>query len=140
MAKAELLKDQVRCGQGLDSIVVREGDAAEDEGPEGAVIGFPDVMSLRVSCCTRARKGPPQPFGETQAVGLDAELEIPLLPVQLSQIKLKIRGPRCVRHDAFSDNDVIARGWVGIRTRVGSRTTGGSTRPGRSPSVGHRGG
>jgi hypothetical protein len=40
MAMAELLEDQVRCGQGLDGIVIREGDAAKDEGTEGAVIDF----------------------------------------------------------------------------------------------------
>jgi hypothetical protein len=65
MVKVELLKDQVQCGQGLNGIVIREGYVAKDEGMEGAVISFPDVMSLRVTCHARARECSPQPFGET---------------------------------------------------------------------------
>ena len=57
---------------------------------------------------------PLQPFGEGQLISLKMELEASLLPVQLSQIKAKVCRLRGVRHDAFSNDDVIGRGSVGI--------------------------
>ena len=54
---------------------------AENEGVERAVIGFPNVMGLGVFGCAQVGQHPLQPFGETQAIGLNLELETPFFPV-----------------------------------------------------------
>ncbi len=56
MVKMEFLIDQVRCGQKLNCIEVRLGDAAKNEGTEGAVIGFPNIIGLGVGSHTRVRE------------------------------------------------------------------------------------
>ena len=81
ITKAEFLKDEVRGGEGLNSNEIRQGDMAENEGTERAVIGFPNLMGLGVFGHAQVGQHPLQPSGETQVIGLNSELETPFFPV-----------------------------------------------------------
>ena len=51
MMLAKFIKDEVRCGKVRDGIVVRLGNAFENEASKGAIVCLPDFVSFRVRGC-----------------------------------------------------------------------------------------
>jgi hypothetical protein len=48
MDLAQFLKNLVGCGEVTGVVIISLRDVAEDERPEGAIIGIPNVVSLGV--------------------------------------------------------------------------------------------
>jgi hypothetical protein len=86
----------------------------EDKSTEGAVIGLPNVMCLRVESGVWLRQSTFEPLSKSKLVSLDFELEALLLPVRLSKVKMEIGQLGHVRHKMLGDGDVTSGGRNGI--------------------------
>jgi len=53
MALAKFIEYEVRRGEVRDGVVVRLGDAFENEASEGAIVCLPDFVRFRMRCSIR---------------------------------------------------------------------------------------
>ena len=110
MALMELLEYEVRSRKVGDGIVVGLGNAHTDKATKGAVVRLPDVVCFGVQGGVGLGQSTFQPFGESKAIALHLELEAPLLPIGLREVKAEIGGPSWIRHETFADHDVTSGG------------------------------